>query len=618
VSNTKKDIIVLSFAAKDLPKFEELKQTNKDWVSYGKKNDFPAYLLRLFDGSPKHGAITKGKADYVFGKGFEYKEKQNDKANGLLKIVNRHGESLNKVAGKVILDNEIYEGFYLSVTWAKGGTISDISHIDFTKMRSNPDGTRFYHKEDWSTVKGEIKQYPVFNPEEPIGTQILFYKGYTPGGVTYPRPEYLKGQNHIEADILISEHVLNNASSGFTGSKMINFNDGEPEDGQKRNIEERLNEKFTGSLGSKLMVSFNSRPEVAPTVLDLGSSDLTKEDFTRVDELISQNIFTCHKVVSPMLFGVRVQGQLGGRSEMREAFEIFKNTYCNARQQSIEEVFNLLLSINNLPEVHLVPVEPIGYSLDEIKDYAPKAYIFEKIGINPNDYPADEPEPKKEPAPVEPVEEEFTSAEDELALELFSQVGDSVKKYFRVKSKKVAFSSDEDCIKSELEAYREAYAEITQLEANVIDLLRKDKRATPEVIAKALQVDIDLVKRALGDLSKKGLVKISVEKVGDDSSTTRTVTEEGKIAVEEKRPMTTEVNIRYSYDGPQDERNRPFCARLMELDKLYSRAEIEQVSQRVGYSVWERRGGFYHNPKTGETTPYCRHHWTQHVVIKRK
>ena len=54
----------------------------------------------------------------------------------------------------------------------------------------------------------------------------------------------------------------------------------------------------------------------------------------------------------------------------------------------------------------------------------------------------------------------------------------------------------------------------------------------------------------------------------------------------------------------------------MEMDKLYSRYEIEQISQRLGYSVFDRRGGFWRH-KDGTTTPYCRHSWKSNIVVKK-
>jgi hypothetical protein len=73
----------------------------------------------------------------------------------------------------------------------------------------------------------------------------------------------------------------------------------------------------------------------------------------------------------------------------------------------------------------------------------------------------------------------------------------------------------------------------------------------------------------------------------------------------------------YSYEGPKDSRNRDFCRRLLDMDKFFSRADIETMSMRLGYSVWDRRGGWWTKPD-GERSVSCRHRWVQNFVIRKK
>ena len=63
--------------------------------------------------------------------------------------------------------------------------------------------------------------------------------------------------------------------------------------------------------------------------------------------------------------------------------------------------------------------------------------------------------------------------------------------------------------------------------------------------------------------------------------------------------------------------SRAFCKRLIELGKYYTREEIDKMSSILGYDVWKRRGGWYHNPKTDVNEPACRHEW-QPIVVRRK
>jgi hypothetical protein len=56
---------------------------------------------------------------------------------------------------------------------------------------------------------------------------------------------------------------------------------------------------------------------------------------------------------------------------------------------------------------------------------------------------------------------------------------------------------------------------------------------------------------------------------------------------------------------------------LLELNRTYTRQDIDNISVRVDRDVWKYRGGWYTNPETHVTTPYCRHEWVQQIAIKR-
>ena len=86
--------------------------------------------------------------------------------------------------------------------------------------------------------------------------------------------------------------------------------------------------------------------------------------------------------------------------------------------------------------------------------------------------------------------------------------------------------------------------------------------------------------------------------------------------IEEVKTDKTSISIKYSYewkeDVPDNEKDtpdhpsRPFCKKMMELNRLYTRVDIEQISQRLGYSVFDRAGG-----------DDCRHCWISQIVVKK-
>jgi DNA-binding MarR family transcriptional regulator len=657
------EIQVLTFAEAKQPEYKEKK--GEGYMQYGQNNDYPQYLLDLFNKSAKHNAIIRGKVNYIVGNGWAGEQ-------AIVQKVNRD-ETLNDLTKKVALDLELFGGAYIQVIWSvMGGQVAELWHCDYTKIRTNKDNTQFWYKDDWKATRNQEKAeiYNSFNPANPQGVQILYVKEYRPGMNVYSLPGYFGALNYIESDVEVSKHVLGNAQTGFSASKLITLPNGEPSPEEKRLVSRQFDNMYTGADGKKYLLAFVNDVTRKPIVDDLGASDLTKEDFGRVDELIQTNIFSGHQITSPDLFGIAVPGQLGNRQQLRDSYEIFNNTYVRYKQMQIEGVFNMLGKYAGVTEeLVLQPVDPIGIDFSEnvILQVAPKEWILEKLGIDPTQYGL--PIETEQPMAASPLsvnehikglkgrewqnmqriirdfnrgkitreqassmlkggyalsDEEVSTwlgAEElefnEADFQVFFEFGEDRSAYEVFKSKS-RFNDDNDY---------QMFADVSQLQSNILDLIVKDKRITPEVIADTLKEDIGAVKRVIDLLIEKGFIKTSEVKQGKgiDSNVIieRELTAPISKIVEAIKPQTTEILIRYSYEwkaGFNDsdlDTSRPFCKYLVTANKFYSRSEIESMSARLGYSVWDRRGGWYTKPGTNTHSPSCRHEWRSNIV-KRK
>jgi len=658
VSN-KYQLINIQFDQAQQPKFEEKK--GKNYVEFGAKNNYPNYLIELYGESPKHGAIVKGKVNYIFGKGFE----------GVEQKANTQGETWNQIMKRAILDDELQGGYYLQIIYNTLGKIKDVFHIEFQKVRASKDLKTFYVKNDWtaSDFKEKAREYPAFNPNDPSGPQIFFVKQYNPKSDVYPLPSYFQGLNYIESDIQVSRHILGNAKHNFVATKLINFNNGLPQEEEQEEVESDLKKKFANHDGDRVVIAFNPSRENAVDIVNLGETSLTKEDFTNVNNLIMQEIFSCHQVTSPMLFGIKTEGQLGGRSEIRDAYQIFQNTYVNERQQEHEQTFTKLMNLAGIEgEFKIVPVEPLSFEFSEAVMSAnmTREEIREKLGLQSSvvtDASGVTTQPVQANATLtnlsgrqhqnvmrivrqfgsgkinkaqaalmlkngfgftdadvdtflgvddDPATEQaFASMQDDLLVNEFAACGDNVE--------------DFDVVETHDAKNFEQFAdeEINTLKANVLDLISKDKRITPEVLAKVLNKSVEQIDQTLEALKVEGYLVQTGAAMSilnpNYTPVVRQLTEPlSKIAGGDKTTKT-EVLLRYTYSGPEDSKNRPFCARMLQLakTKLWSRADIENISERLGYSVWDRRGGWFTEPN-GNHRPYCRHRWQVKIVTRKK
>ena len=598
------DLRVLTFAEARQPEFKEKK--GEGYIQYGDRNDYPNYLVELFNKSAKHNAIIKSKVHYITANGWS----GSPEAEPFIDKVNRM-ESLEDLTRKVSLDAELFGGYYLEIIWSVTGQLSEIWHCDYTKIRTNKDNTQFWYKEKWDDRAEKAEVYPAFNPANPYGKQILYIKEYRPNMGYYSLPGYFGALNYIESDIEISKHVLGNAQTGFSASKLITLPNGEPSDDEKRNIEKRFTNRFSGSDGKKFILAFVNDSARKPIVDDLGTSDITKEDFGRVDSLIQTNIFSGHQITTPSIFGIAEAGKLGSRSEMRDGYEIFKNTYVNSKQMHLESVFNMLFKYRGIEdaELHIIPTEPIGFEFTEnlLKEIAPKEWLLEKAGIDMSKYQA----PEEAVTVVQSAQ--FT---DDFSV--FFEFGDDKANYNIWKSK-TRFNDDSEY---------QLFAEVNQLQANVLDLMAKDKRITPEVLATTLDQSVDTINQVINTLIQNGYIQPKQYTIGtgidENVITEHTLTEPLKDIIEKIKPQTTELLIRYSYEWKAGFSNsdigtsRPFCVALLEANKVYSRSEIELLSARLGYSVWDRKGGWYTKPGTNDHEPSCRHQWVSNIVTRKK
>jgi hypothetical protein len=533
------EIQVLTFAEAKQPEYKEKK--GEGYMQYGQNNDYPQYLLDLFNKSAKHNAIVRGKVNYIVGNGWAGEQP-------IVKSCNRE-ETLNDLTKKVALDLELFGGAYIQVIWGVlGETIAELWHCDYTKIRTNKDNTQFWYKEDWKATRNQEKAevYAAFNPKNPIGVQILYVKEYRPGMNVYSLPGYFGALNYIESDVEVSKHVLGNAQTGFSASKLITLPNGEPSPDEKRAVSRQFDNMYTGADGKKYLLAFVNDVTRKPIVDDLGASDLTKEDFSRVDDLIQTNIFSGHQITSPDLFGIATPGQLGSRQQMRDSYEIFNNTYVRYKQMQLEGVFNMLGQYAGVTEeLMLQPTDPIGIEFSEsvIKEVAPKEWILEKLGIDPTQYGI--PTETEQPMAASPLSvnehikglkgrewqnmqriirdfnkgkitrEQASSmlkggyalSDDEVATWLGTEELEFSEEDFQVFYE---FGDDEDNYNVWSEKTKfidnqfEAFADVTQLQSNVLDLISKQKYITPEVIATTLDYRCSKCKACNKYFNRKG------------------------------------------------------------------------------------------------------------------
>jgi len=604
--------LIIKFESHKVPEFKEVK--DKDFVYFGEKNNYPEYLLSLYNRSAKHNAIINSKANYIFGNGFGINDSfvsvfDKAKLNEVLQGFDST-QKLNEIAKKIILDYEIFGGFAIEIIWSKDKKkIAKLNQVDFSKLRSNKDNTEFYYTSKWYENKNgrivqnknpeleeDFKVYKAFDVNKSGGSQLLYYKQYRPSLETYPLPEYLGANVAIETDIEISNYHYNNLKNGFTATVLINFNNGKPKnDEEMEAIESQIKEKLTGSDNAgKFIISFADGKDKSAEVTVLSMSD-AHEQFAQLRKDTMDEIFVGHRITSPMLMGVRVEGQLGGRSEIIEANELFEASYVEPKRKVFEEIFNELIAVNGLkPFLKLIPKDPIG---------------LDWFG-NQNLYSLMTMDEKREKAGLKSLKQNFSKQN------IFSKYGKNKDEFETIYEEPLNFKGYLDLQERELRLRAEKFVEVggKSIQRSIIDLLSKEPNTPIKDIAKVLNKSEAIIQKEIDVLVSK--------KILTESKTGYTPTTKGSDIIDEKPATTVDIFLMYDYrkrkeaDGNSIKpTTREFCRDILAENKLYDLSEIQQMSSELGYDVFESTGGFWND--NGVIKPHCRHEWVQKVVKKK-
>jgi len=617
-------LLFVKFENQKIPEFKEVR--GKDWVYWGEDNNYPDYLIDLYMRSSTHNAIITGKVNYTIGNGWKAVKEgltiaNNAILNKFLTKINKD-ESLDELTEAVSLDFELFNGIALEVIYNKSGRDFELYHVPFNKIRTNADQSTYYYSKDWevknqSKEKTGLKEYNPFDEKNNKGTSLFVYQITAPrkGGDAnvYSMPEYIGSTQAIETDVECSNYNLSEIKTGFSAGTILNFYNGIPEPEAKKAIEKQIKDKFAGTdRAGGIIINFADGKDRGSEVVALSGNDLDKR-YIELKKDVRQEIFSGHKVSSPMLFGVKTEGQLGGRSEIIEAYELFQNTYISKRQRILEKIFNKFVKLKGISgTLMLQPTSAINndiFTEQTIVANLPKKAIqdlvAEKMGIDLKKY---------EGVPVVTVTEDTTtkmsSEKMDKIIQGFSEIGRDRSLFKILKSKELHNANYYTVKKAEKDYFAN---ELKPNEKAIIDLLDKDSKMPPEEIAKVLKLKSSDVEIIIADLVEREYLNPTKTGYKPSNVASEIISEEGV--------KTANIEVLYSYELRSNAlplaeggTSRDFCKKLIALDKLYTRKEIDKLSNGMNLDVWTFKGGWYTNPKTDTPTPQCRHIWQQNVV----
>lgn len=632
--------IRLGFADEKLPTFKENRGSGITF--YGDKNDYPEKLIYLYNRSPKHNAIITRKAKFITGK-----ETTIEGYPTLEKAWNPN-DSLKQFKFKIILDKRIFGALAIEVCYNME-QVPTFYHINTGKIRTLDHKSYQYWKDGAATKKKDVEFYDAFDPANIVKEtdkdspnfgkykkQIIYIREYRADMGVYALPDYIGCQQYIDIDTRISNFHLNNISSGFTGGTLIQFAKGEPTPEMAREIKRRFKGNYGGDSAAEaggMILQFNSATETPATITPLTPNEMDKQ-FLTLNDHVQQEIFVGHGVTSPMLFGVRVEGQLGGRSELADAYEIYYKDCIEREQIEIDELIETLLSYKNInAKVTTTKFEPVAQDwvslfasglVDKVTaqealglpvEQAPQQSDVEKLNtainnLSPlvankviNELSTNEVRRLANLPPVEGGDGKSLPADTPAAFKLDYNDETELEKFF------TQYGEPE----TNYEYLKFSFAKLNENEVKIMSLINSNEKANVQEISDATKIAQPEVEKILKELEKSSKINWTDNKIS--------ITDYGKKSIDNIGGFDNLV-LRYKYAvspeaEPLQTHSRPFCKKLMDLNRVYSREDIDKMSAILGYDVWNLRGGWYHNPATDVNIPHCRHEWHQKIMKKK-
>ena len=366
------DLRIVNLSTYTSPKIKEV--SNRDWISYGEDNNYFQYLIDRYNGSPTNNAIINAVSSMIYGKGLDATN-SNKKPDQYAQMISLFD---NDSVRRLAYDLKLMGQCAIQVIYSKDRTkIAQIEHMPVETLRAEKcnekgDIEAYYYWKDWEKIRPSDKplRIPAFGTSKEA-IEILYVKPYRSGYYYYSPVDYQGGLQYAELEEEVSNFHLNNILNGMSPSMLINFNNGTPNAEERRLIEQRIYNKFSGSSNAgKFILAFNDNAESAASIEPVQLSDAHNQ-YQFLSEESTKKIMVAHRVVSPMLLGIKDNSGLGNNAdELKTASTLMDNTVIRPFQHLLIDAFNQILGYNGISlKLYFKTLQPLEFTeLDNVED----------------------------------------------------------------------------------------------------------------------------------------------------------------------------------------------------------------------------------------------------------
>ena len=339
---------VLNLAKYEPPVIEESKRN--DWVTYGENNQYFNFLIERYKNSTTNNAIVNNISRLIYGRGLfalDANKKPNEYAQ-MMALFNQ--DCLRKLCFELKALGQCAIQVHYDKAHKK---ILKAYHIPVQLLapeKCNKEGEieAYYYSDNWEDVKKfppkRIAAFGYSNSE----VEILYIKPYSLGMKYFSYVDYQGALSYALLEEEVSNYLINEVQTSFSGTKIVNFNNGTPTPEQQNEITSQVLGKLTGSQGRKVIVSFNDNVETRTSVEDIPLND-APDHYTYLSEECLRKIMLGHNITSPLLFGIAsTNGFSSNAEELKNSSILFDNMVIRPFQEELLDAFDSILAFNGV------------------------------------------------------------------------------------------------------------------------------------------------------------------------------------------------------------------------------------------------------------------------------
>lgn len=313
------------------------------YMAYGDEDTFPDEMVELYKNSSLHHTMVESIAQLIAGEGLYSDDEDFDYSY----FTSNLGEDLEEIFASASKELKLHGYAYIEVIKKRESMILNVIPAQYVRnaqhgmlespksffVNTNPDQGRNFDAEIHA-FDGRRRQ------------SMLYIKRPDTTTRSYASPDYLGAVNDILTDYKAKRHKLNSIENGFMPSVIMTMEQGNKTKEEKRIIEKRVIDKYSGSESENRVMVVWKQGEQKPVEMETFEPGNVVEFFKELGPEVTESILLGHRANSPALFGLflNITSGLGNNAdELIMAYSIFLETVVKPYQKILLKGFTKIL-----------------------------------------------------------------------------------------------------------------------------------------------------------------------------------------------------------------------------------------------------------------------------------